>query len=308
MNDHTVFLTGGTSGIGWETARTLARSGCALIIAGRSPARVEAACAGLRAESGNPQVSPAVVDLASLRSVRQCAADLLARHSRLHVLINNAGTFCLSRQETEDGFERTLGTNYLGPFLLTASLAPLLAATAGARIVNVSSDAYRYGRLDLDDLPLKRGYSGFPAYARSKLAVQLWTQELAERLRPWGVTANTLHPGHIATNIWQLWPQPTRAQTLLLRLLTAWMRSPAAGAKTSVYLATSPAVAGVTGTYFVGERARPVARPARSPVLQQRLWELSEQLTGAPWPLPPEPPVTSTASAYSLAAPTPAVC
>lgn len=288
---HRVLLTGGTSGIGWETARALARSGCALIVAGRSPARVEAACADLRAESGNPQVVPALVDLASLSSVRQCAADLLARHRRLDVLINNAGTFCLSRQESEDGFERTLAVNYLGPFLLTASLAPLLAATAGARIVNVSSDAYRYGRLALDDLALRRGYGGFPAYARSKLAVQLWTQELAGRLRPWGVTANSLHPGHVATGIWRLWPRPTQAQRILTRLLTAWMRGPEAGAGTSIYLATSPAVAGVTGAYFVGERPRPPARPARSPALQRRLWELSEQLTGAPWPLPPAPPV-----------------
>jgi NAD(P)-dependent dehydrogenase (short-subunit alcohol dehydrogenase family) len=297
MNDHTLLLTGGTSGIGWETARALAPRGGVLILAGRSPTRVEDACAILRAESGNANVYPMVVDLASLRSVRQCAAELLVRSSSLHVLINNAGTFCLSREETEGGFERTLATNYLGPFLLTASLAPLLAATPGARVINVSSDAYRYGRLALDDLALERGYGGFPAYARSKLAVQLWTQELAERLRPWGVTANTLHPGHVATNIWRLWPRPTKVQALLIKLLTAWMRSPRAGATTSVYLATSPAVAGVTGAYFVGERARPVARRACNPALQRQLWELSERLTGIVWPLPPAMRATVAAGA-----------
>ncbi|MFV9506984.1 MAG: SDR family oxidoreductase [Oscillochloridaceae bacterium umkhey_bin13] len=284
MEDQIVLLTGGTSGIGWETARALACRGYTLIIAGRSPERVAAACANLRAESGNPRISAASIDLASFRSIRACATELLAHQTLIHVLINNAGTFCLSHQETEDGFERTFAINYLGPFLLTACLAPLLTATPGARVVNVSSDAYRYGKLTLDELHLKHGYSSFPAYARSKLALQLWTQELAERLRPWGVTVNALHPGHVATNIWQLWPQATPIQVRLIKLLTAWMRSPVEGAKPSIYLATSSAVADVTGAYFAGEQQRPVIGSARNRDLQQQLWALSMHLTGAPWP------------------------
>lgn len=284
MHRRTVLLTGATSGIGRETARGLARTGAALILACRDQGRASALCESLRRESGNPQISAMPLDLASLRSIRGFAEAFLGRYAQLHVLINNAGTFSLRRRETEDGFELTIGTNYLGPFALTAALAPLLAAAEGARIVNVSSDAYRYGRLDLADLQLARRYDGFPAYAASKLAIQLWSQELAERLRPSGVTVNTLHPGHVATGIWQLWPRPAWYQRLALRLMTAWMISPERGARTSLYLATAPEVAGVTGAYFVGRRARPVGGQATDRALQGALWQLSEQLTGATWP------------------------
>ncbi|MEI7772895.1 MAG: SDR family NAD(P)-dependent oxidoreductase, partial [Chloroflexales bacterium] len=216
MRDRVVLLTGATSGIGRETARGLARQGAALILACRNQEKANAVCAALQRESGNPQISAMTLDLASLSSIRQFAADFLAAQPQLHVLINNAGTFCLHRQETRDGFEQTMGTNYFGPFLLTCALAPLLAATPGARIVNVRSDAYRYGRIDMADLQLTRRYDGFPAYATSKLAIQLWTQELAERLRPHGVAVNSLHPGHVATAIWQMWPRPTWYQAGLL--------------------------------------------------------------------------------------------
>ncbi len=286
MNGRVVLLTGATSGIGRETARGLARTGATLVLACRNLTKAQALCAELQQASGNPRISVMALDLASLRAVRQFVDEFLTSHPQLHVLINNAGTFCLQRQETEDGLERTMATNYFGPFLLTAGLVPVLVQSPGARIVNVSSDAYRYGRLDLNDLQLKRRYSGFPAYASSKLAIQLWTQELAERLRASGVTANSLHPGHVATNIWQLWPQPRWYQALLIRLLKVPMISPAAGAETTLYLATAPKLAGVTGAYFVKRRPRAIAKPAQDLALQRELWQVSEQLTGAHWPVP----------------------
>lgn len=281
MRDRSILLTGATSGIGLQTARNLARQGATLILACRNLEKAYRVCASLLRESGNPRISVAALDVASLRSVRRCVAEVRERHARLDVLINNAGAFFLQRQETEDGFERTMVTNYFGPFLLTAGLIPLLVQSPGARIVNVGSDAYRYGRLDLNDLQLTRRYDGFRAYATSKLAVQLWTQELAERLRGSGITANSLHPGHVATNIWQLWPHPTWPQKLLQRLITAVMVSPAAGAETTTYLATSPEVARISGAYFVKRRPRRIAKPATDPRLQRELWRVSEELTGA---------------------------
>ncbi len=285
MHERVVLLTGATSGIGRETARGLARAGATLVLACRNLTKAQALCAELQQASRNPRISVMALDLASLRAVRQFVDAFLASHSQLHVLINNAGTFCLQRQETEDGLERTMATNYFGPFLLTAGLIPVLVQSPGARIVNVSSAAYRYGRLDLNDLQLTRRYSGFPAYASSKLAIQLWTQELAERLQASGVTANSLHPGHVATNIWQLWPQPRWYQALLIRLLTAPMISPAAGAETTLYVATAPELAGVTGAYFVKRRPRAIAKAAQNRALQRELWRVSEQLTGARWPV-----------------------
>lgn len=280
MRDQIVLLTGATHGIGRETARALARQGACLVLGCRNLEQAEALCSSLQRESGNPQISSLRIDLADLASVRQFAQAFRERYSQLHVLINNAGTFSMQREETKDGFERTLGTNYVGPFLLTSCLLPVLQATPGARIINVSSDAYRYGKLDLNDLPLKRHYEGFPAYARSKLALQLWTQELDERLRPYGVTVNSLHPGHVATNIWQLWPRPTWYQTGLIKLMGMFMSSAEAGAETSIYLATAPEVAGVSGAYFIKKRAQKLVGPARNLALQQELWRVSEQLTG----------------------------
>jgi NAD(P)-dependent dehydrogenase (short-subunit alcohol dehydrogenase family) len=288
MHNRTVLLTGATSGIGRVMAHSLAGMGATLVLACRNDAQAQTLCTELAA-AGNPHVAALQLDLASLASIRRFTATFAARYHALHVLINNAGTFCLRREETVDGFERTIGVNYLGPFLLTSELAPLLAATPGARIVNVGSAAYRYGRLDLADLQFTRRYAGFPAYAASKLAVQLWTHALAERLRPAGVTANVAHPGHVATGIWRLWPRPTWYQQLFMKLITAFMNSPEAGAQTPLYLATSPDVAGITGTYFAKQRPQAVRGQAADRALQQALWQAAEQLTGAHWSLAAAP-------------------
>ncbi len=279
----TILLTGATSGIGREMACSLAQRGGHLVLACRNLAKAESLAAELRRTTANPRVTPMMLDLACLDSVREFCAQFRARYPQLHVLINNAGTFNLHRRETTDGLELTMGTNFFGPFLLTCELAPLLAATPGARIVNVGSAAYRYGHIDLNDLQLTHTYDGFPAYATSKLAVQFWTQELAARLAPTGVTVNVAHPGHVKTAIWDLWPQPNWYQRIFLDLLSAFMISAEAGAQTPLYLATSPDVAGVTGGYFAKQQQRPVAKLAQNLVLQRALWALAERVTGARW-------------------------
>ncbi|WP_129630172.1 SDR family oxidoreductase [Candidatus Oscillochloris fontis] len=279
----TILLTGATSGIGREMAQSLAQQGANLVLACRNPAKAEALCAELRSTTGNPHIATMSLDLASLAAIRTFCSEFRTRYTQVHVLINNAGAFSLDRRETVDGFELTMGTNFFGPFLLTCELAPLLAATPGARIVNVGSAAYRYGKIDLNDLQLTHTYDSFPAYAASKLAVQFWTQELAARLAPAGVTANVAHPGHVKTAIWDLWPQPTWYQRLFLNLHATFMISAEAGAQTPLYLATSPAVAGVTGGYFAKQQQRPVATLAQNLVLQRALWALAQRLTGARW-------------------------
>ncbi|NTV62759.1 MAG: SDR family oxidoreductase [Oscillochloris sp.] len=285
LHERIMLLTGATSGIGRELARGLARQGVRLVLACRNPAKMHDLRASLQAESGNTSIDTFTLDLASLRSIRQFSHEFLARYSQLHVLINNAGVFSIDRHETEDGFELTMGTNVFGPFLLTSALAPLLAATPGARIVNVGSDAYKFAKLDLNDLQLTRRYEGFPAYATSKLAIQLWTQELAARLRPHGVMVNSLHPGHVDTAIWQIWQHPSWYQRLLVKMMTLSIISAEAGAQTPLYLALSDEVAHVTGAYFVKQRQQPIARRADNPPLQRGLWVAGEQLTGARWEL-----------------------
>ncbi|PDW04789.1 SDR family NAD(P)-dependent oxidoreductase [Candidatus Viridilinea mediisalina] len=282
MTKRVVLLTGATSGIGREVARGLALQGATLVVACRNQVRAAGLAAELRAACGAAQIATMPLELAELRSVRAFAADFLARYQQLHVLINNAGTFCLQRQTTEDGLERTLGVNYVAPFLLTHTLLPLLSATPGARIVNIGSEAYRYGRLDLEDLQLTRRYAGFMAYASSKQAQLLWSLELADRLRSTGVTVNVVHPGHVATGIWQLWTAPTWYQRLFVRIITSVMRSPAEAARGAIYLASSPNVAHVTGGYFLNEHPQPqsIMAPANDLKLRHALWAATERMVG----------------------------
>lgn len=276
-----ILLTGATSGIGFETARYLARCGPVLILACRNQAKARAVRAQLQWESGNQQIVTLPLDVASLTSIRQFTAECTRRYDHLDMLINNAGGFSLERKETVDGFEQTMGTNYFGPFLLTKRLLPLLKAAPRARIINVSSDGHYYGKLDLDDLQFTRSYDSMGAYGGSKLALQFFTQELAERLQGTAVTVNALHPGHIYTNIWNLWPHPKWYHHLFDRILQVAMMDVVAGAQTTIYLATSAAVEGVTGQYFAFQRRKDPAKICADRAMQQRLWALTETLVGA---------------------------
>lgn len=280
MKGKVCVVTGATSGIGEVAAIELAHRGARVLIVGRSAERCAATLERVReAAGGDPSmVESLVADLSSQAEVRRVADEIGKRCDRLDVLLNNAGGMFLSRTESVDGIEMTLALNHLSYFLLTDRLLPLLKAGAPSRIVNVASDAHRGGRIDFDDIQLRRNYSGWRAYQQSKLANLLFTFELARRLEGTGITANALHPGFVRTRFFQDFTGWVGFVIKLGARLVAI--GPEAGARTSIHLATSPEVEGVTGRYFV--KCRPVNSSPRSRdrATADRLWRLSEELTG----------------------------
>ena len=264
-NGSTVLVTGATDGIGKETARALARNGARILVHGRDPRRTTATCEELR--TGGAMAEPVVADLSSLSEVRALADEVRSRTDRLTVLVHNAGVFMKQRQLSPDGFELTFAVNHLAPFLLTALLRGLLTDSAPARVVTVSSVAHQRARLEFDNLQGERSFDGYRAYATSKLANVLFAFELAARLRMDRVTSNALHPGVVTTK-------------LLYEGFGTTGINPADGARTSVFLASSPEVEGITGMYYENSRPARVAPAAEREELREKLWTVSEQLTG----------------------------
>ncbi|MFC4638354.1 SDR family oxidoreductase [Deinococcus hohokamensis] len=275
-------VTGATNGIGKWTALELARAGFRVLLTSRDPEKGQRVLDELRAQSGSEALELLVGDLSSMAEVRRVALDLRARHPVLDVLVNNAGGLFHDRRTTVDGFEYTFAFNHLAYFLLTHLLEePLKAAGAEgeARVVSVSSSGHYLGKLRWDDPEFQSGYAGWTAYFQSKLMNVLFAAALARRLEGTGVTSNTLHPGLVRTGFGQDMTGPMR---WLLGAANLFALSPAQGARTSVYLATSPDVRGVTGQYF--EQCRP-KRPhalALDTAAQDRLWALSEARV-RPW-------------------------
>ncbi len=278
MSGKSCLVTGATSGIGRETAVRLAALGAAVTVVARDEARGAAAAAGIRARVPGAQATALAADLSSPAQVRRLAAQVRGRLGRLDVLVNNAGVISVRRTLTADGLEVMFATTHLGPFLLTGLLRGLLEASAPARVVTVASAAHRPVRaIPWDDLARGGPAGNEQAYGLSKLLNILFTAELARRLDGTGVTANCLHPGFVRTGLGR---EVTGIPGAALRLALRAVPGPAAGARTPVYLASSPDVAGVTGGYFV--RCRP-ARPsalARDAGAAARLWALSAELTG----------------------------
>src|SRR2546428_2906865 len=202
MKDKVVMVTGANSGIGKAASLALAKMGATIVMVARNKERGEAARSEIIRESQNNSVDLLLADLASLESVRQLATEFQKKYSKLHVLINNAGLFNQRRHVTTDGYENTLATNYLAPFLLTNLQLDLLKTSAPSRIINVSSVGHYNGHINFDDLNLEKEYGGWKAYGQSKLALVLFTHELAKKLKGTGVTVNSVHPGTVATNIW----------------------------------------------------------------------------------------------------------
>lgn len=275
MQNKICLVTGATAGIGEETARALAAMGATVIIVGRSPERCEATVARIRAQTGNANVEAMVADLSLLREVQRLAEAFTRKYDRLDILVNNAGAMFTSRQITAEGFEVTLALNHLNYFLLTSLLLDTLKASAPARIVNVASDAHQMTKgITFEELERQRGFSLASAYPQSKLANILFTYELARRLEGTGVTANVLHPGVVASNFglnngW--WFRPIRA------LLNRFSISVEEGAATSVHVATSPTLEGVTGKYFEKSQAATSSPSSYDEAAARRLWELSER-------------------------------
>lgn len=277
MRGKVCMVTGANAGIGRATALGLAKTGATVVMVCRNRDRGQEALARVQQESSNSSVRLLLADLSSQASVHRVATDFKALYPALHVLINNAGIIPRRRILTEDGLETQFAVNHLAYFLLTALLLDVLKAGAPARIVNVSSQLHGRASLDFDDLQSESGYNRTLVYARTKLANVLHTYELARMLEGTGVTANCLHPGVVATNLLADATGLPRVIRLAARVVRA---SPEAGARTSLYLATSPEVEGVTGKYFARERAVPSSEASYDQPAARRLWRISEELTG----------------------------
>ncbi len=270
MTGRTVLVTGATSGIGRETARQLARLGARVVLGVRDEARGAEAASVIARDGGAAEVL--LIDLASFQSVRGAAAKLAAAHPALDVLVNNAGVAVRKRRLSADGHELTWQTNFLSGYLLTRLLLPVLRRGAKPRVVNVSSDAHRTGRIPWDDLELERAYGGYRAYSNSKLAQILFTRELSRR-EP-GIAVNAVHPGAIATRVWRDVPQPLRA------LILAVTASPERGAGPVTRLASDPGLDGVTGRFFSRFREAAPTAAASNDADAARLWDVAAAQTG----------------------------
>ncbi len=275
MTGKICLVTGSTNGIGKSTAIELARMGATVVIIGRDAQKTFEVVKEIRATSGNPNVDSLLADLSSQREVRRLATDFKRKYSQLHVLINNAGGFFLRRQLSVDGIEMTFALNHLASFLLTDLLLDTIQASAPARIINVSSDAHASGKIEFDNLQGDRNYSP-RVYENSKLANILFTMELAGRLAGTGVTVNALHPGFTATGFAKNNGKVIAALVSVFAPLVA--RSPVKGAETSIYLASSPNVEGMTGKYFYDSQVISAAPQATDMVLARKLWDASTEM------------------------------
>lgn len=278
MKGKRVVITGPTRGIGRATAVAIAKMGADLALVARDRGRGEALAAELRAlKSGS--VDLYVGDLSSLADVRRLGREILAAWDRVDVLVNNAGAIFVDRQVSVDGVELTIATNHLSYFVLTDILLPALKKAAPSRVVNVASKAHFRGAIDFGDLGRERGYSGLNHYGTTKLMNVLFTRELAKRLEGTGVTVNCLHPGVVASSFTQNNKGVVgRALGVAWKLATPFLLSEEEGAKTSIWLATSDAVAKVTGKYFDECKEARISRAAADDALAARLWEETERL------------------------------
>ncbi|KAH6926873.1 hypothetical protein HPB50_022642 [Hyalomma asiaticum] len=278
MTGRTVIITGANTGIGKETAKELARRNARVIMACRNPEKAAAAAKEILEDTGR-QVVVRKLDLCSFKSIREFADDIINSEERLDVLINNAGIVPFpDRVETVDGFEQTLQTNHLGPFLLTNLLLGKLKASAPSRVITLSSLLHHFGRIDPARLDYAEYRVPMQVYSDTKLANVLFTKELARRLLGTGVTANVLHPGAVQTDINSTY---IGFMNIAMNALFYFFgKTPKEGAQTSIYLTVADEVAKVTGQYFMDCRLALPSKYAEDPTLARRLWEVSEKLTG----------------------------
>jgi NAD(P)-dependent dehydrogenase (short-subunit alcohol dehydrogenase family) len=274
LDGQVALITGASSGMGTATATALARMGARVVLLCRDAARGAKAVETVKSQSGSEKVELLLADLASQRSIREAAAEFKRRHSKLHILVNNAGVNLGQRVVTPDGLEATFAINHLGPFLLTHLLLDVLKASAPSRIVNVGSGAHKPGKIRLDDLQFERKYSAFQAYAQSKLANVLFTYELARRLKGTSVDVNCADPGVVATSL--------GSDQLIFRLIVKlpFLQTPAQGSQTAIHLASAPELKGVTGKYFIKSQEKPSSKASYDEKLARELWDVSARLTG----------------------------
>jgi NAD(P)-dependent dehydrogenase (short-subunit alcohol dehydrogenase family) len=276
MKDKVVLVTGANSGIGRAASLALAKMGATIVMVARNKEKGEAAKSEIIRQSQNSSVDLLLADLSSLESVRHLTTEFRKKYSELHVLINNAGLFNQRRYVTIDGYEDTFATNYLAPFLLTNLQLDLLKVSAPSRIINVSSVGHYNGHINFEDLNLEKEYGGWKAYGQSKLALVLFTHELAKKLRGTVVTVNAVHPGTVATNIWS---RPLGPIGFIMALPKLFMTSPEQGAETIVYLASSPNAKDLNGEYLEKLRVKKSSDESYNEEIAQRLWDVSTKLT-----------------------------
>ena len=281
LQNQIALVTGATAGIGQVTATELAKMGAHVVILARNAEKAAATQREIKAAAGHDHVDVLLADLADLSQVRRAAAEFNAKYPRLDILVNNAGLILgAERQTSPEGYELGVATNHLGPFLLTSLLFDKLKASPAARVVNVASTAYRMARPDFTDFQSTRGYGALSVYANTKLYNIMFTQELARRLRAHGignVTANALHPGVVASSFGS---GSQGLMSLFVQLGRPFMISSAKGAETSIFLASAPEVASISGGYFDKKKAQAVKNSFNTPDNARRLWEMSEGLTG----------------------------
>jgi NAD(P)-dependent dehydrogenase (short-subunit alcohol dehydrogenase family) len=284
MNEKIVLITGATSGIGLATASALAKLGATVVMHGRSPQKLEQAKLEIQTQQPDAKLETLVADLASLADVRKLASDFQGKHAKLDVLIHNAGVAPKDRELSHDGFELQFAVNHLAPFLLTYLLLENLKAGVPARVVNVASNAQSLGKMDFENLQAEKGYNLLGAYARNKLAMTMMTVEWAARLERHNITVNVLNPGWTQT---AMSDGMERASGILgfmnrsAKYLPFLRAAPQQGAATSVYLASSAKVAGITGQYFTEHQKVGKMNPlALKLKLREKLWQISENLAG----------------------------
>ncbi|PJF36888.1 MAG: short-chain dehydrogenase [Candidatus Thermofonsia Clade 1 bacterium] len=282
MTGKTVLITGATNGIGKEAARGLAKLGARVLIVGRNAQKCAETVAELQRSTGNQAIEALTADLSAMAEVRRLADEVKARYPRLEVLINNAGAYFSKRLTSADGYEMTFALNHLSYFYLTTLLLDLLKASAPARIVNVSSEAHQFARLNLVNPHKPPVYSGFRIYGESKLANIVFTYELARRLEGTGVTANAMHPGFVRTGFGR---NNAGLASKLFGFMQRFALTPEQGADTIIYLASSPEVEGVSGKYFVKRKAKPSSRASYDQQTWEGLWTLSERLIAEKQPV-----------------------
>lgn len=278
MDGKIVIVTGGNTGIGKETAKDLAGRGAKVILGCRDLVKGKQACDEIIRTTGNKQVEVRMLDLCSLKSVRDFAKNFIETEQRLDVLVNNAGAGGLKNVKSIDGLQILMQVNHFGPFLLTCLLVGLLKKSAPSRIVFVSSIMHKYAKLEVDNLNFEKWFSHQQAYACSKLANVLMANEFARRLKETGVTVNSLHPGAVLTDIWRHFPKKLLA--VLKPILKFYFKDSEQGAQTSVYLSVSEEVDGVTGKYFSDCKEMEMSKDAQDEGLAKKVWEKSEVLVG----------------------------
>ncbi|CAJ1082644.1 retinol dehydrogenase 12%2C like [Xyrichtys novacula] len=280
LDGKTVIITGANTGIGKETAIDLAKRGARIIMACRSAERGQAAVTEVIEGSGNQNVVYMKLDLADSKSIREFAEAVNKDEPKLNILINNAGVMVCPYGKTADGFEMQIGVNHMGHFLLTYLLIDLIKKSAPARIINVSSMAHSWGSIKLDDINSEKSYDKKAAYSQSKLANVLFTRSLAKRLDGTGVTAYSLHPGVVQTDLWRHLNGP---QQFIMKMVSPFTKNSTQGAQTSIYCAVEPSLEKESGGYYSDCAPANCSAAGKDDVLAEKLWELSCRMLSITW-------------------------